>query len=55
MDKCINFTEFMRYLLVNEGLVGTGAKIIRGLLEAQSPRLTIYQKRGLETAKATIK
>lgn len=40
MDKCINFTEFMRYLLVNEGLVGKGAKIIRGLLEAQSPRLT---------------
>jgi hypothetical protein len=46
MDKCINFTEFMRYLLVNEGLVGKGAKIIRGLLEAQSPRLTnISEKR----------
>jgi hypothetical protein len=40
MDKRINFTEFMRYLLDDEGLVGKGAKIIRGLLEAQSPRLT---------------
>ncbi|MCJ7530507.1 MAG: transposase, partial [Anaerolineales bacterium] len=40
MDKWINFTEFMRYLLDDEGLVGKGAKIIRGLLEAQSPRLT---------------
>jgi hypothetical protein len=40
MDKCINFTEFMRYLLDDEGLVEKGAKIIKGLLEAQSPRLT---------------
>jgi len=51
MDKCINFTEFMRYLLVNEGLVGKGAKIIRGLLEAQSPRLTnISEKRAGNSA-----
>lgn len=51
MDKRINFTEFMRYLLVNEGLVGKGAKIIRGLLEAQSPRLTnISEKRAGNSA-----
>ena len=40
MDKCINFSEFIRYLLDDEKLVEQGSKIIRALLEAQSPRLT---------------
>ena len=40
MDKCINFGEFIRYLLDDEKLVEQGSEIIRALLEAQSPRLT---------------
>lgn len=40
MDKCINFSEFMRYLLDDEKLAEQGSEIIRALLEAQSPRLT---------------
>ena len=40
MDKCINFYEFMRYLMDEESLVEEGAEIIKALLEAQSPRLT---------------
>lgn len=40
MDKCINFGEFMRYLVDDEKLAEQGSKIIRALLEAQSPRLT---------------
>jgi hypothetical protein len=40
MDKCINFSEFMRYLLDDEKQVTQGAEIIRALLEAQSPRLS---------------
>jgi Transposase DDE domain len=40
MDKCIKFDEYMRYLLDDEKLSEQGAKIVRALLEAQSPRLT---------------
>jgi hypothetical protein len=40
MDKCINFYEFMQYVLDDEKLAEQGANIIKGLLEAQSPRLT---------------
>ena len=40
MDKCINFQGYLRYLLDDEGLVEKGARIVKGLLEAQSPRLT---------------
>jgi hypothetical protein len=40
MDKCINFQGFLRYLLDDERLAEKGARIVKGLLEAQSPRLT---------------
>jgi hypothetical protein len=40
MDKCINFSRFWRYLLEDERLAKHGAEITKGLLEAQSPRLT---------------
>jgi hypothetical protein len=40
MDKCINFCEFMRYVFDDEKLAKQGAAIVKGLLEAQSPRLT---------------
>jgi hypothetical protein len=40
MDKCINFCEFMRYVFDEEKLAEQGAVIVKGLLEAQSPRLT---------------
>jgi hypothetical protein len=40
MDKCINFCEFMRYVFDEEKLAEQGAVIFKGLLEAQSPRLT---------------
>jgi hypothetical protein len=40
MDKCINFHRFLRYLFDDEDLVEKGARIIKALLEAQSPRLT---------------
>jgi hypothetical protein len=40
MDKCINFSEFMRYVFDDEKLAEQGAAIVKGLLEAQSPRLT---------------
>jgi hypothetical protein len=40
MDKCINFCEFMRYVLDDEKAVEQGAAIIKALLDAQSPRLT---------------
>jgi hypothetical protein len=40
MDKCINFSEFMRYLFDDEKLAAQGADILKALLEAQSPRLT---------------
>ena len=40
MDKCINFCEFLGYLLDDEKLVEKGAQIIKALLEAQSPRLS---------------
>lgn len=40
MDKCINFQGFLRYLLDDQNLAEKGARIVKGLLEAQSPRLT---------------
>jgi len=40
MDKFINFSEFMGYILDDAKLAGKGAKIIRAILEAQSPRLS---------------
>jgi len=40
MDKCINFSAFMGYVLDDEKLAEQGATIVKGLLEAQSPRLT---------------
>lgn len=40
MDKCIKFQRFLRYLLDDDELVEKGARIIRALLEAQSPRLS---------------
>jgi hypothetical protein len=41
MDKCSNFYEFMQYVLDEEKLAKQGVAIIKGLLDAQSPRLTI--------------
>jgi len=40
MDKCINFDEFLGYLIDDEKLVKQGSQIIKALLEAQSPRLS---------------
>ncbi len=40
MDKFINFSALMRYLFDDRKLVEQGTKIIRALLEAQSPRLS---------------
>jgi Transposase DDE domain len=40
MDKCINFDEFLGYLIDDEKLVEKGSQIIKALLEAQSPRLS---------------
>jgi hypothetical protein len=40
MGKFINFSAFMRYLLDDEKLAIQGSKIIRALLEAQSPRMS---------------
>jgi hypothetical protein len=40
MDKCINFREFMQYVFDEDKLAEQGATIVKGLLEAQSPRLT---------------
>jgi len=38
--KFINFYELMRYLFDDDELAQKAAEIIRGLLEAQSPRLS---------------
>ena len=40
MNKCIQFRPFMRYLIDDEELAEKGARIVKALLEAQSPRLT---------------
>jgi hypothetical protein len=40
MDKCINFHEFLHYLLDDEQTIQQGARIVKALLEAQSPRLS---------------
>lgn len=40
MNKCINFYEFWRHILDDEKLAKQGSEIMKGLLDAQSPRLT---------------
>ena len=40
MDKCINFRRFLHPLMDDEKLVNQGAEIMKGMLEAQSPRLS---------------
>ena len=40
MNKCINFYEFMAHLYDDSKMARQAAKIIKALLEAQSPRLT---------------
>ena len=40
MKKCINFCKFLRHLIDDEKLVKQGSKIMKALLEAQSPRLS---------------
>jgi hypothetical protein len=40
MDKFINFSTFMRYLLDDVKLAEQGSKIVRALLDAQSPRMS---------------
>jgi hypothetical protein len=40
MDKCTNFHEFMQYVVDDERLAQQGAAIVKGMLEAQSPRLS---------------
>jgi hypothetical protein len=40
MNKCINFQAFMRPLIDDEKQVKKAAEIMKGLLEAQSPRMT---------------
>lgn len=40
MDKCINFRAFLRHLIDEEKQVEQGAEILKGLLEAQSPRMS---------------
>src|SRR5512137_2426227 len=40
MDKFINFSAFMRYILDDDKLIEQGSTIIRALLEAQSPRIS---------------
>lgn len=40
MLKFINISEFMRYLIDDESQAVKGAKIVRALLDAQSPRLS---------------
>jgi hypothetical protein len=40
MDKCINFHDFLGYLLDDEKLIEKGSQIIKAMLEAQSPRLS---------------
>jgi hypothetical protein len=40
MNKCIKFSEFVRYLLDDKKLAKKGTEIIAALLEAQSPRMS---------------
>lgn len=40
MDKCINFWAFVRPLIDEERLAKQAAEIMKGILNAQSPRLT---------------
>jgi len=40
MDKCINFAGFMHYLFDDQKAVQQGAKIVKAMLEAQSPRIS---------------
>jgi hypothetical protein len=45
MNKFINFSSFMRYLIDDEKLRKQGSEIIRALLEAQSPRMSDIAER----------
>ena len=40
MDKCINFSGFLGYLFDDKKMLQQAARIMKALLEAQSPRLT---------------
>ncbi len=40
MDKFINFSRFLEYFFDEEKLVQQAARIVKGLMEAQSPRLS---------------
>jgi hypothetical protein len=40
MDKCINFHRFLHTLIDDERLVKQGAEILKGMCEAQSPRMS---------------
>lgn len=40
MDKFINFSRFLEYFFDEEKLVQQSARIVKGLMEAQSPRLS---------------
>ena len=40
MDKCINFSGFLEYLFDDKKMVKQASRIMKALLEAQSPRLT---------------
>lgn len=45
MDKCINFSGFLGYLFDDAKLVKQAARIMKALLEAQSPRLTNHAEK----------
>ncbi len=45
MDKCIKFHRFLRHLFDDEDQVEKAARIIKALLEAQSPRLTAISEK----------
>lgn len=45
MDKCIKFHRFLRHLFDDEDEVEKAARIIKALLEAQSPRLTAISEK----------
>ena len=40
MNKFINYTEFMHYLIDDEKAAEKGGEIVKGILKGKSPRLT---------------
>ena len=40
MNKLINYSEFMQYLLDDEEQAKKGGEIVQGIIAAKSPRLT---------------